>query len=279
MIDLLLCTRRAMLASMRGRLYSRRIDPDDAKLGDYLIASMGSLADEHLRILFLDGSRHLIADGCLQSGSLAHLALYPRVIFRRALELNAAAILLVHNHPSGNPHPSDEDIEATRRLADIGHALDIRLSGHIVVTANQTSRIIVDDTARRGTFSFTLKSPDTAADRRAKAELVLTNARITQRRRFLRRQLIGAECLFVEPAWDMLLDLFIHQCEGRVLHLYPMCVASGIPMSSALRLAQKLCEAGILRRQPDTFDGRRSIMTIELEIMHRLSAYFAEGAE
>jgi DNA repair protein RadC len=58
-----------------------------------------------------------------------------------------------------------------------------------------------------------------------------------------------------------------------------MCVASGIPMSSALRLAQKLCEAGILRRQPDTFDGRRSIMTIEPEIVHRLGAYFAEGAE
>jgi DNA repair protein RadC len=263
-----------MLASMRDKLHSRRIDPDDAKLRDYLIASMGSLADEHLRILFLDGSRHLISDECLQSGSLAHLILYPRVIFRRALELNAAAILLVHNHPSGNPHPSDEDIEATR-----GHALDVRLSGHIVVTANQTSRIIVDDAARRGTYSFTMKSPDTAADRRAKAELVLTNARITQRRRFLRRHLIGAEYLFVEPAWDMLLDLFIHQCEGRVLHLYPMCVASGIPMSSALRLAQKLCEAGILRRQPDTFDGRRSIMMIEPEIMHRLSAYFAEGAE
>jgi len=277
-IELLLCTRRAMLASMRGKLHSRRIDPDDAKLRDYLIASMGSLADEHLRILFLDGSRHLIADECLQSGSLAHLALYPRVIFRRALELNAAAILLVHNHPSGNPHPSDEDIEATRRLADIGHALDIRLSGHIVVTANQTSRIIVDNAVPRGTFSFTLKSPDTPADRHAQA-LVVANARLAQRRRFLRRQLIGAEYLFVEPAWDMLLDLFIHQCEGRVLHLYPMCVASGIPMSSALRLAQKLCEAGILRRQPDTFDGRRSIMTIEPEIMHRLSAYFAEGAE
>jgi len=279
-IELLQSARHAMVESMRAKLHSRRIDPADANLREYLIASMGSLADEHLRILFLDASRHLIADEHLQSGTLSYLALYPRVIFRRALEHNAAAIILVHNHPSGDPNPSDEDIGATRRLEEIARSLDIRLVDHIVVTASDTNRVMDGAKPRRsGLFSFILRSPETSSDRRDRTERIVANARTAQRRRFLRRQLVGAPELFIEPAWDMLLDLFIHECEGKSLYLYPMCIASGIPMTSALRLAQKLCDAGILRRTPDLFDGRRSIVTIEREVAHRLRAYFAEGAE
>src|SRR3546814_15499434 len=83
---------------------------------------MGSLPIEVLRILFLDGARRLLAHEQLQHGTLAQLAIYPRTIFRRALELNAAAVILIHNHPSGNARPSDEDMAVTPKLAQIGRA-------------------------------------------------------------------------------------------------------------------------------------------------------------
>src|SRR3546814_17880936 len=74
---------------------------------------MGSLPIEVLRILFLDRGRRPLADEQLQHGTLAQLAIYPRTIFRRALELNAAAIILIHNHPSGHARPR-ESSEARR---------------------------------------------------------------------------------------------------------------------------------------------------------------------
>src|SRR3546814_17504789 len=95
---------------------------------------MGSLPFEVLRILFLDRGRRLLADEQLQHGTLAQLAIYPRTIFRRALELNAAAIILIHNHPSGDARPSEEDIAVTRKLDQIGRALDGEIFDHIVVT-------------------------------------------------------------------------------------------------------------------------------------------------
>lgn len=75
------------------------------------------------------------------------------------------------------------------------------------------------------------------------------------RRRILRRQLIGAKELFGEPAWEMLIDLFIHEGEGRPLSTSDLCVTSTIPMSSALRLVQKLCDAGLVDRTPDLMDA------------------------
>src|SRR3546814_8568098 len=75
----------------------------------------------------------LLADEQLQYGTLAQLAIYPRTIFRRALELNAAAIILIHNHPSGDARPSEEDIAVTRKLDQIGRALGVEIFDHIVV--------------------------------------------------------------------------------------------------------------------------------------------------
>src|SRR3546814_21045713 len=95
----------------------RTITPTDPKLIAYLKTSMGSLPEEVLRVLFLDGACRLITDEQLQQGSLAQLILYPRIIFKRALELDAASIVLVHNHPSGDPTPSEADISSTDRLA------------------------------------------------------------------------------------------------------------------------------------------------------------------
>ncbi|KTE77984.1 DNA repair protein RadC [Sphingopyxis sp. A083] len=99
------------------------------------------------------------------------------------------------------------------------------------------------------------------------------------RRRILRRQLLGNPELFGEPAWDMLVDLFIHQSRGQPLSMSSLCITAAIPTSSAMKLIQRLCDAGILARSPDAHDGRRSLVSLTPEVAHRLRAYFAEGAE
>src|SRR3546814_12113021 len=95
---------------------------------------MGSLPEAVLRVLFLDGACRLITDEQLQQGSLAQLILYPRIIFKRALELDAASIVLVHNHPSGDPTPSEADISSTERLAALASNLGLELTEPIVVS-------------------------------------------------------------------------------------------------------------------------------------------------
>lgn len=268
------------LEAMRGDLDAAPIDPMDPGLRRYLIASMGSLRDETLRILFLDVRHRLIADECLQNGTLAHLALYPRTIFRRALELNAAGIILIHNHPSGDPTPSEEDKRATQHIDAVARSLDISLVDHIVVGAGHTRHITSrDQIARQGsrTSSVVFKSPRQRPNEDEDA--ALENARATLRRRLLRRQLIGAEELFGEPAWEMLIDLFIHEGEGKLLSTSDLCVTSTIPMSSALRLVQKLCDAGLIDRFPDLMDARRSLVRLRPDTAHRLRAYFSDAPE
>ncbi|WP_168707909.1 JAB domain-containing protein [Sphingopyxis sp. PAMC25046] len=273
----LISARDAMLELLGSSIRSAEVDPFDPALCQYLIASMGSLPDERLRILFLDSMRNLIADEEVQRGTLAHLAIYPRTIFRRALEHNAAALILVHNHPSGDHRPSEEDILATHRLDQIGRALDVRILDHIVVTAAQVHHIMSEDSLAgpdAKPSAFTLRSDTDPAAGRA-----LENALAVVRRRMLRRQLIGAPDLFGEPAWDMLLDLFVHECEGKPLAMSSLCISAGIPTSSAMKLIQKLCDADILERIPDHLDGRRSLMRLNAGVAHRLRAYFAEGTE
>ena len=91
---LLVAARAAMKEALRSKLSRGAIRPEQAGLLDYLKASMGSLADEHLRILFLSGSRNLLADETVQRGTVGQLALYPRAILRRAIELDASAMIL-----------------------------------------------------------------------------------------------------------------------------------------------------------------------------------------
>lgn len=272
---LLLHSRKLALAALASDLQRMRIDPCSAALRDYLILGMGSLPDEQLRVLFLDAGQQLIADEQLQNGTLARLSLYPRTIFRRALELNAAGIILVHNHPSRDPTPSEHDIEVTRQLDRIGRALDVRLIDHIIVAEGGTHHIRTSG-AKRGLPRLSiplLRSPDPPEA----GDVALENAKATLRRRMLRDQLFGAPGLFGDPAWEMLIDIFIHECEGHPLPVSSLCVTPSIPMSSALRLCQKLCDAGIIFRIPDPSDGRRSFVSLAPEIAHRIRAYFEEG--
>jgi DNA repair protein RadC len=85
------------------------------------------------RILFLDKRNQLIADEVQQVGTVDHTPVYPREVVKRALELSATAVILVHNHPSGDPTPSRADIQMTREIVDVAKPLGICVHDHIIV--------------------------------------------------------------------------------------------------------------------------------------------------
>ena len=88
---------------------------------------------EQFRLLFLDKRNALIADEVQQSGTVDHTPVYPREVVKRALELSASALILVHNHPSGDPTPSSADIKMTRDIVDIAKPLGTMVHDHIIV--------------------------------------------------------------------------------------------------------------------------------------------------
>jgi DNA repair protein RadC len=102
-------------------------------LRDYLTAAMAHESREHFRVLFLDPRNHLIRDEVLGMGTVNHVAVYPREVVKRALELHATALILVHNHPSGNPEPSTDDITMTEDLRMVGQTMSIVVHDHIIV--------------------------------------------------------------------------------------------------------------------------------------------------
>jgi DNA repair protein RadC len=99
----------------------------------YLQTAMAYEQIEQFRILFLDCRNSLIADEVQQRGTVSHTPVYPREVMKRALILNASALIVAHNHPSGDPKPSREDIEMTRELKAAANALEIELHDHVVI--------------------------------------------------------------------------------------------------------------------------------------------------
>jgi len=106
---------------------------------DYCAAAMARSGREEFRVLFLDRKNVLIADEVQGQGTVDHTPVYPREIVKRALELGASAVILVHNHPSGDPTPSRADIEMTREIADAARALRIAVHDHLVVGRGGTA--------------------------------------------------------------------------------------------------------------------------------------------
>ncbi|MDZ3831380.1 MAG: DNA repair protein RadC [Sphingopyxis sp.] len=100
---------------------------------DWLRADMGPIDIERVRVLYLNNRNMLIRDEMVSEGSIDQSAIYVREIIRRALELGASALIIVHNHPSGNPEPSRQDIAITRDLAEAAAKLGIVLHDHIVI--------------------------------------------------------------------------------------------------------------------------------------------------
>jgi len=104
------------------------------KLLAYCRTAMGREKNEQFRVLFLNRRNVLIADEVQQKGTVDHTPVYPREVIKRALELGATAIIMAHNHPSGDPKPSKADIEMTKEVAAAGERLGIQLHDHLIMT-------------------------------------------------------------------------------------------------------------------------------------------------
>jgi DNA repair protein RadC len=106
------------------------------KLLDYCHVAMAHEKREQFRVLFLNRKNQLIADEVQQVGTVDHTPVYPREIVKRALDLGATAMILVHNHPSGDPNPSDSDIAMTEEIIRAAAALDILVHDHLIISQN-----------------------------------------------------------------------------------------------------------------------------------------------
>tara|TARA_R110002073_G_scaffold115618_2_gene253411 strand:+ start:343 stop:1182 length:840 start_codon:yes stop_codon:yes gene_type:complete len=118
---------------MRARVMNRPVLTSWEALLDYCHTAMAHRETEQFRILFLDRKNVLIADEEQAKGTVDHVPVYPREVVKRALELNASAIILVHNHPSGDPTPSDADIAMTGQIQDAADVLGITLHDHLII--------------------------------------------------------------------------------------------------------------------------------------------------
>ena len=100
---------------------------------DYLTIDMAHLTVERVRVLFLNAQNRLILDHHVGDGSIDEAAIHPREVIRRGLDIGATALILVHNHPSGNPEPSRADIQITNRIAEAGRLLGITVHDHVII--------------------------------------------------------------------------------------------------------------------------------------------------
>lgn len=120
----------------KGSVSKRQVLASWASVIEYCRAAMAFSEREEFRILFLDKRNQLIADEVQQRGTVDHTPVYPREIVRRALELSATALVLVHNHPSGDPTPSQSDIRMTHDIIAISKPLGITIHDHVIVGRN-----------------------------------------------------------------------------------------------------------------------------------------------
>lgn len=117
----------------RSRVIGRPIVSSWDALVDYCHTSMAHRETEQFRVLYLDRKNVLIADEEQARGTVDHVPVYPREVVKRALELNASALILVHNHPSGDPTPSPSDIDMTRQIEAAAKVLGLELHDHLIV--------------------------------------------------------------------------------------------------------------------------------------------------
>ncbi|QDM41890.1 DNA repair protein RadC [Altererythrobacter sp. TH136] len=117
----------------RGEVQAKPVLGSWQALIDYLTIDMAHLTVERVRVLYLDTRNRLIADHHVGDGSIDEAAIHPREVVRKALDVGSTALILVHNHPSGNPEPSRADIDITRRIAEAGRLLGIVVHDHVIV--------------------------------------------------------------------------------------------------------------------------------------------------
>lgn len=126
----------AALRLLRTPIVERPVLASWQALLDYLRGDMAYLITERVRVLHLNSRNQLIRDEVMSEGSVDQAAIYVREVVKRALDLGSASIILVHNHPSGDPSPSRQDIEITRQIVDASKRLGISVHDHIIIGAN-----------------------------------------------------------------------------------------------------------------------------------------------
>lgn len=117
----------------RGAVIKRPVLSSWSAVLDYCRAAMAFEEKEQFRILFLDKKNAVIADEVQQTGTVDHTPVYPREVVKRALELSATALILVHNHPSGDPTPSRADVTMTKQIVDVAAPLGITVHDHVII--------------------------------------------------------------------------------------------------------------------------------------------------
>lgn len=130
-----------LLSVLRTNIAHRPLLSSSPAVRNYLSASLAHEPREQFRVLHLDGRLHLIVDDLMATGTVDHAAVYPREVLRRALELGAKSLILVHNHPGGNPRPSGPDVRMTELIAAACKPLEMEVVDHLIV-------------ARHGIFSL-----------------------------------------------------------------------------------------------------------------------------
>ena len=123
----------ATLRMAMGEVRKRTVISSWNALLAYVRVAMAHEGTEQFRVLFLDKKNQLIGDEVMNYGTVDHAPVYPREIMKRSLELNASSVILVHNHPSGDPTPSSADIDMTRQVVEAGRPLRVTVHDHLVV--------------------------------------------------------------------------------------------------------------------------------------------------
>ena len=123
------------LKLLETRLDGRPVLSTWAALGDYLHAAMAHSTVEEVRVLFLNAKNMLLANEAMWRGSVDQASVHIREVMKRAIALGATALIIVHNHPSGDPTPSQQDIRLTRELVEAGRHLKIAVHDHVVIGA------------------------------------------------------------------------------------------------------------------------------------------------
>lgn len=143
--EVAICSLKAVQASaerlLQEQVLNKPVLSSWQMLLDYCRASMAYHGVEQFRVLYLNRKNVLIADELQQRGTVDHTPVYPREVIKRALELDASALIMVHNHPSGDTTPSQADIEMTKRIKNIARPLSVELHDHVIV-------------GRKGYYSF-----------------------------------------------------------------------------------------------------------------------------
>jgi len=132
-------THELTLRTAREQVARRPVISSWSALLAYVKAALAHEPREQVRVLFLDKRNQLLADEVVGRGTVDHAPVYPREVVRRALELSACALILVHNHPSGDPTPSQADIDITRQIVEAGRTLRIAVHDHLVVGRDGTA--------------------------------------------------------------------------------------------------------------------------------------------